>query len=39
MREVRNAYKILVRGPDKGRDNSDDIGVDGMVSLKCVSEK
>jgi hypothetical protein len=30
MREMTNTYKMLV-GNQKGRDNSEDIGVDGRI--------
>jgi hypothetical protein len=34
MREMRNAYNVLVRNV-KGRDNSEDLGVDGRIIVDC----
>jgi hypothetical protein len=33
MRELRNAYRVLVVKPE-GRNNSKDLGVDGKIILK-----
>jgi hypothetical protein len=35
---VRNAYKVSVADP-KGRDNIEDVGVDGRRVLKCIGNK
>jgi hypothetical protein len=38
MREVRNAYKILVQRPE-GRDHVRELGMDGRTILKCILQK
>jgi len=38
MREMRNVYSVLVRNL-KGRDDSQDLGIDGKVILEWIFEK
>jgi hypothetical protein len=38
MGEMRNVYKTLV-GSLKGKDHSEDFGIDGSVILKCKRNK
>jgi len=38
MRDMRNAYKILVR-KSKGKKPSEDLGIDGKIILECILEK
>jgi hypothetical protein len=35
MRELRNAYKILIGNPE-GRDHLGELGVDGRIILKWI---
>jgi hypothetical protein len=35
MGEVRNAYKILVRKPEK-RNHSEGLSIDGRITLKLI---
>jgi hypothetical protein len=35
MREIRHAYKVLVENL-KGRDNSENLGVDGRIVLEWI---
>jgi hypothetical protein len=39
MREIRNAYKILVEKPARKRDHSEDLDVDGRIILECILGK
>jgi hypothetical protein len=36
--KLRNAHKILVGKPE-GRDNLEDLDVDGRIVLKCILQK
>jgi len=38
MRELRNAYKILIGNPE-GRDHLGELGVDGRIILKWILKK
>jgi hypothetical protein len=36
--EMRKFYKISVRKPE-GRENSEDLGIDGRIILECILGK
>jgi hypothetical protein len=38
MGEMRNAFKVLIRKP-KGRDHSEDLGIDGKIILEWILGK
>jgi hypothetical protein len=36
--EIRNSYNILIRKPE-GKDNSEDLSIDGRIILEGILEK